>query len=97
MDYQPTILQLTVLDGKANTAGTRLLAIFTLSYAGMSINGCVLTENAKGMVRSNGPRGTSPSKAPINTSFSDPELAALITERADAAYRALTGKSAMEA
>lgn len=97
MDYQPTILQLTVINGKPNGGGNRLLATFTTSHAGISINGCVLIEEANGKVKAAGPRGMSPANTKIITTFTDPELAAMITERADAAYRALTGKSAMEA
>ncbi|MBC7147703.1 MAG: hypothetical protein H5U24_20285 [Thioclava marina] len=97
MDYQPTILQLTVLNGKPRGGGERLLASFTLSHAGMSVKGCTLIEQATGKVVAVGPRGSSRAGTKIMTSFSDPVLAEMIAERADAAYRALIGKSAMEA
>lgn len=87
-----TITDLTVIDGRPNASGNRLLASFNLAAAGIALTGCVLIEKASGVVRVGGPDGRTTRGAKAGGQITDPALARAVTRRAAVAYGALTGR-----
>lgn len=88
-----TISGLTVIDGKANQSGNRLLASFNVDLSVITLAGCVLIEKGDcGTVRVGGPNGKTTAGKPVSAHFTDPAFARAVSRRAAMVYAACTGR-----
>lgn len=92
----PTIRRLTVVDGKPNTNGDRLLATFDANVSGIRILACVLIERADGTVKVSGPRGKTRYGNETSTHFTDPDLSRAVCRKAAEIYAAFTGRQVFD-
>lgn len=85
-----TVISMTVVEAKPNVYGNRVIAAFDLATSGIKVFGCVLMEQDNGGIICSVPTGKTKSGNKVRVAFGD--AASAITERAVAAYTALTGR-----
>lgn len=86
-----TINRMTVINSTPNAGGTRVLATYDLRIAGLMAKGCVLLQDARGVISAKGLLGKTSQGAKLLLTFDSPELEQAVTEKVVDAYRALMG------
>lgn len=92
-----TISNLKPINAPANKSGNALLATFDLKLSGLGIKGCALVNMNTGQVVAYLPVGENKHGNPFKMWFIDCTLRDRVTDRAAAAYMALTGLSVAKA
>lgn len=92
MEHQFTIRKMTIIDGRPNHAGNRLLASMEMTVNGIQARGFLLIEKKDGRIVCNGSKGKTDSGQPMSMFIEDHELRAAIVERASMLYSGFTGR-----
>jgi hypothetical protein len=87
-----SIRALTVIDGRPNTSGNRLLARFDLETTGVIVTGCVLVAGEDGSLKVGGPRGKCHTGTKISARFVGSDMADAVKRRASEIYELFSGR-----
>lgn len=97
MEHNFSITNMTIVDGKPNEAGNRLLAAIDLKVGGMQTKGFLIVEKEDGRIICTGGKGKTRHGHALSMQIEDVSLREAIVERASLLYEGFTGRCIMAA
>lgn len=85
--------KMVVVNGRRSSTGTRILAVFNLQVAGISLGGLMLVEKANGDLVVGGVKGKTHHGHELNMRITDADLRRKVAKRARFIFQSLDAKA----